>query len=138
MSQPATGAAVLYGLRRELAFGVPDLSKSRIFYHPAGQLTADLVRALGQSPEINASGFRQRGIPGPITGPLSQPIMLTAGTFLEFLENIAGPLTKSTLEAGVFQYVATPTRAGVETNFDALLSKQPVDHGFGRGIGFSG
>lgn len=134
MPQPATGATVLFGLRRELAPGVPDPSQSRIYYRPAPPLAAKLVRSLGQSPEINASGFRQRGIPGAITGPLDLAYMLTAPTFLEPVEHIFGQLAKTEPETDIFQYVATPVRVGVETTFDGLLSEAPVArHRFSMG-----
>lgn len=126
MAQPATGATVLYGLRRELSPGVPDLAQSRTYYRPAPPLAAKLVRTLGESPEINASGFRQKGIPGPITGPLDLGFMLTASTILEPAEHIFGSVAKSEPETDIFKYIFTPVRVGVETTFDELLSEAPV------------
>lgn len=128
MAQPASGATVLFGLRRELADqpGVPDLAQSRIYYRPVSPLAAKLVRSLVPSPEINASGFQQRGMPGAITGPLDLAYMLTAAGLLEPVETIFGQLAKSEPETDIFQYVGTPVRVGVDTTFDGLLSEAPV------------
>ena len=126
MAQPATGAAILFGLRRELAPGVPDTTQARTYYRPAPPLAAYPVRTLNPSPEINASGYRQRGLPGPITGPLDVGFMLSAGTFLEPLEHISGQVVKTEPETDIFQYVVTPIQDGVETTFDGIMSTPPV------------
>jgi hypothetical protein len=127
MPQPATGATTLYGLRRELAPGVPNPAQSRVYYRPVPPLAAKLVRALNDSPEINASGFRQRGIPGPITGQMDLAFMLSASTLLEPAEHIFGDVQKSEPETDIFQYIFTPVNVpDVETTFDQLLSESPV------------
>lgn len=129
MAQPATGSAILTGWRRELAFGIPDLSASRVFLHPLPQVGTDLVRAQGQSDEINAGGFPTRGIPGPITGPIDLAVYFNAATLLEPLEALFGSLAPTEPETDVFQYVATPDRFGpaAEVSYDLLVCEPPVD-----------
>jgi hypothetical protein len=140
MAQPATGASALFGIRRELSPGVPDTTQTRVFYKIVPPLGADLVRTLQPSPEIDAQGFPQRGIPGPVTGPLDLAAMLTASSILEPLESALGgadTLTKTEPETDVFQYDGEPVRGNEPTTFDAIFSTDPVDIVQLRELGFS-
>lgn len=133
MGEAATGAQVLFGWRREQQFSVPG-SEARVYLRPVPPLSADLLRALLESPEINQSGARQASIPGAITGPLDVAVALNAATLLEPLENILGEVAKTELETGaVYKYVATPNRTGANTSLDAILSKPPVARGLRYG-----
>ena len=125
--QPATGAAALWGWRRERLYNIPGTG-DYVFLRPMPPLTAGLQRAESPSGEINASGFRQPGVPAGITGPLDLGVALSAATILEPLENILGAVVDSTLEAGVFQYVFTPDRTpAVEPSLEAIYCEPPVD-----------
>jgi len=134
---PASGAAVLFGLRPELAYGVPDTSKSRVWYEPDLPLALDLQRPLGAPLEADSRGFAVRGIAAPITGPVDFAIPLRAATSLEMIEHVLGGrgvLAKSTLETNVYQYLATPTRVNGDTSFDAIVCLAPVDRQRPSGI----
>lgn len=126
MPQPATGAAALWGWRRERAYNVPG-TDAYTFLRPVPPLNAMFLRPEGPSTEINASGFRLAGLPGPISAPLDIGMALTAANCLEPFENIYGDCAKSTLETNVFQYVFTPDQTpSTEPSLDAILCLPPV------------
>lgn len=140
MTTPATGAAMTVGLRREVDFGVPDPTATRVYYRPVLPFNADLVRALVASPEVNQYGFGERGVAGAITGAVDFAVLLQASTAPEIFEHVMGgraTLTKSTLEASIYQYVASPTRATGDTSYDAIVALSPVEVARLYGIKFS-
>jgi hypothetical protein len=134
---PASGSAVLFGLRQELRFGVPDLSKPIVWHELDLPLAMELVRSLGATLETDSRGFAVRGIPAAITGPVDMAWPLRASTFLEVVEHGLGGrgvLAKSTLETGVYQYLGTPTRVNGDTSYGAVVCLAPVDRQRPSGI----
>jgi len=130
MGNPATGAAVLLGFRPERSYGIPDLTKSVVWIEPDLPVAMEQIRALTAALEANASGFGAKGIPGQITGPLDVATPLRSATALELFEHVMGGrgvLAKSTLETGVYQYLATPTRVNGDTSYAGVLCLAPVD-----------
>lgn len=130
MGTPASGAALLLGFRPELSEGVPDLTKSTVWYEPDLPVAMEQVRTLSAALEANASGFGVKGIPGPINGPLDFAIPLRAATALELFEHVMGGrgvLVKDEPETDVFRYIATPTRVNGDTSYGGVLCLAPVD-----------
>lgn len=130
MGTPASGAALLLGFRPELSEGVPDLTKSYVWYEPDLPVAMEQIRTLTAALEANASGFGVRGVPGPINGPLDFAIPLRAATALELFEHVMGGrgvLAKDEPETDVFRYIATPTRVNGDTSYGGLLALAPVD-----------
>jgi len=130
----ATGSATLWGLGLEQEYGVPGSGVKG--YKAILPLAGDVVGVEGETGQVNTSGFLERGIPGAKDGEVDFALPMMAAHLLEFYEHLFGSVAKSTLEAGVYQYVFTPTLAGLDTSFYGLVSKPPVEKNWLYGIKF--
>ena len=131
----ASGSAVLWAVGRERSFGIPGGGLTA--YKAILPIDSDLLDAESESAAVNQSGFLERCVPGPKGGKSTWSTSLTTGSILEFLEHLLGQATKTPLAAGIFKYVFQPSRAGADTSFYALLSKNPVLRSWLYAIKFS-
>ncbi len=132
----ATGNALVLGLSlgRSGEFGVP--AGGLVGYGGLLPVTAGLVGQESPSGQINPSGFKRRGVPGPKGGAFEFRHPLTAAHLLEFFEHILGSTAKAEPEPGVFQYTFDPSRDGVDSHFWALAAQPPVEYWLLHGIKF--
>ena len=66
MGNPASGSQTVFGFRRELAQGIPDLSAPMIFSKAVLPASLGLKRPENPSGEVNPRGYTEPGLPGPI------------------------------------------------------------------------
>jgi hypothetical protein len=132
----ASGANILFGLRRETSYQVPDDSESYVWSKPLLPLNAALVRRENPSGEVNPSGWVEVGVPGAVEGPIELSLPFTAGHVLEFYEHFFRSVDKDTAD-DVFTFIFTPDPDGTDSSFQALYSKPPVERELFYGVKFS-
>ncbi len=141
-NRAATGSKSLLGMGLCRAagtvgeYGIP--AGSLVGYNHILPLEAALPNAENPSGEINRSGFRRPGVPGPRGGPLANiGIPFITANLLEILEHLFGSVVKAEPQTDVFTYAFEPTLDGVDTSFWALVAQDPVLRYYLFGIKFA-
>ena len=140
-NRAATGSRSLLGLGLGRPagtvgeYGIP--AGSLVGYNHVLPVEATLATTENPSGEINPSGFRRPGIPGPKGGPLSNiGVPMITGNLLELFEHLFGSVVKDEPVADVFTYTFEPTLAGVDTSFWGIVAQPPADVYYLYGVKF--
>lgn len=144
MANPAaTGSRTLFGLglgRPETSvagYGIP--APSLIGYNVILPLEGVLGNAENPSGEVNPSGFRRAGVPGPRGGPFANlGIPMNTSNLLELFWHLLGSVTKDEPQTDVFTYTFVPDLdgPGATSHFTALAGSPPVSLWWLYGIMF--
>lgn len=133
MGNPASGSALLLGLGREARFGVRDDAYTPEYHRLILPASAGLQHPESPSGEVNASGYEEKGLPGPVAGPIDFATRFSAAAMLLQLENLMRSASKSEIETDVFKYTYEQDVTIPGTSLAALVGLPPVDqyHLFG-------
>ena len=139
MTVSAAGNRYLIGLAREQKFGQMDPAAELEYLRPILPADVGLEHPEAASGEVNQSGYIEKGVPGPVAGPINLAARFSAVTVLAYLEHLFGSCTKTTLATGIYQYLFEPVRAdlGVDTSFAGIYGLPPVEQGQLLGVKFS-
>ncbi len=137
MSSPAAvGSQILFALGRESKQGVPG-GGTLVYHRPVPEFSPFLVGNESPGVEMNANGFMEPGVPGPISGPLDVGIRVSPGHLLEAFEALGFEQTKTTLESGFYNYAGSPSRTFVQSLY-GLYVLPPVERAYLYGALLSG
>lgn len=134
MTTPAQGNMAVLGFAPELSEGIRDDAATYAFVKPVLPLNGRFGFAKSPGGEVNQSGFAEKGVPGPVTGALDFGCRMSVPTYFTLLRTFFRDITKSTLEAGVYQYVCEIDRTLAERTLSAIFGIPPVDQMYQHGI----
>lgn len=127
MTTPASGSAALLGFTREAFPGIRDTAADVHYARPVLPANNRFGFVKNPAAEVNQSGFVEQGTPGAINGPIDFGCRFSVPTLFFLLTHFFRDITKSTLEAGVFQYVCELDRTAAERTLALLFGLPPVD-----------